>query len=141
MNTFKEQVVSKLQLKFKWIRIMLISSAIIILAIFFVPSMKKEATSQEYNRPMMDSAFMINSDSLSHNEINQPTIHRPSLTRPANVNRNEPKPPPSVLSDEETIKEKEPFDWKETITWGIGSLNALVLILMNIKNIFFKKSK
>jgi hypothetical protein len=137
MNTFKEQVISKLQLKFKWIRVMLISSAIIILGIIFIPTMKKEAMPQEYAKPMMDSTVVMNSDS----SINHPTIHRQTFPRPANVNRNEPKPPPSAASDEETIKEKEPFDWKETITWGIGSLNALVLILMNIKNIFFKKSK
>jgi len=38
----------------------------------------------------------------------------------------------------QVLKAKEPFDWKGTVTWGIGVLNGLVLVVLNIRNIILK---
>ena len=35
----------------------------------------------------------------------------------------------------EIIEKEKPFDWKEMISWVIGGLNGVVLLVMNIRNI------
>lgn len=46
---------------------------------------------------------------------------------------------PAVSSQEpihvHIISEPQPFDWKEMISWVIGGINGIVLLIMNIKNI------
>lgn len=33
------------------------------------------------------------------------------------------------------ISEPKPYDWKGTISWVIGGINGMVLLIMNVKNI------
>lgn len=33
------------------------------------------------------------------------------------------------------VSEPQPFNWKELISWIIGGVNGMVLLIMNIKNI------
>lgn len=35
----------------------------------------------------------------------------------------------------EILEKEKPFDWKEMISWVIGAVNGVVLLVMNIKNI------
>lgn len=75
------------------------------------------------------------------------------------IDKRQPVPPPppksidrSIASVEDTVirqgeplqiqivSEKKPFDWKGTITWGIGAINGLVLVFMNIKNLLKTKT-
>jgi hypothetical protein len=158
-----KRLVEILQLDHKWVRVMLGTSAIVIVMILFFPlGMKKEAMMQSdeypapamadslaktYNAPIMDTTFMRN-DSISTRIL----IRR----QPTHMERHMPAPPPppasanksnndTVLNASEPfkiqiVKEKEPFDWKGTITWAIGALNGFVLIVLNIKNLIFKKN-
>ena len=41
-------------------------------------------------------------------------------------------PEPIVI---QIVKEKESFDWKAMISWIIGGMNGMVLLMMNIKNL------
>ena len=41
-------------------------------------------------------------------------------------------PEPIVI---QIVKEKEDFDWKAMISWIIGGMNGMVLLMMNIKNL------
>lgn len=74
------------------------------------------------------------------------------------IDKRQPVPPPPpksvdrrIASVEDTVikqgeplqvqivSEPKPFDWKGTITWGIGVINGLVLAFMNVKNFFKPK--
>jgi len=112
-----KKLIQILQLDHKWVRVMLGVSAIVILGILFVPNMgiMKQEMSREPIAYSIDKAV---GDTLI-------------------TDRNEPAPAPA---EEEIVEEKEPFDWKETITWAIGAMNALVLVLLNVKNLLLKKS-
>jgi hypothetical protein len=75
--------------------------------------------------------------------------------------RQQPAPPPppvSALEDKsvtddsvkaatktepiqiQIVSEPKPFDWKGTITWMIGAINGLVLVVLNVKNLIVKKT-
>lgn len=159
-----KRLVEILQLDHKWVRVMLGTSTIFIAIVLLFPlGIKKEAMMQSdeypapamvadslaktYEVPIMDTTFMRN-DSIRTRILMR--------RQPTHMERHLPAPPPppasanksnddTVLTTSEPfkiqiVKEKEPFDWKGTITWAIGALNGFVLIFLNIKNLIFKKS-
>jgi hypothetical protein len=160
-----KRLVEILQLDHKWVRVMLGTSTMLILIILFSPlGMKKEVMlqSEEYPAPAMADSLAINYDVpiMDTTFMRNDSIKTRILIRrqPTQMERHMPAPPPPPASanksnyEEDTtfaasepfkiqiVKEKEPFDWKGTITWAIGAMNGFVLIILNIKNLIFKKN-
>lgn len=121
MKNVKQNISSGLQLHVKWVRVMLIVSIIAIIGVFLYPNPVRE----KLVPIKLLSAPRVNDDSTA---VAADTLHRLSSRSIAS------EPIEIVL-----VKEKEPFDWKGTITWAIGALNGFVLIFLNIKNLIKKK--
>jgi hypothetical protein len=117
----KTKVGKTLQLDKKWIRLMLTLSIVAIIGLSIYPEggmMKsKQAMEsvpmQRFQRPNMPEIY-INDDSTI---VEEPIV---SAQEPIEI---------------KIVKEEEPFDWKEMISWVIGAINGVVLLVMNIKNI------
>lgn len=129
MNKIKENFFNWFQLKFKWVRIMLIGSVIVVLLLLFFPIRSKNNVimtepQKTYEIDTARSRILINKHL---NEI---------------VRKDNPRsiPPSSEDVESSSSQAKKSTDWKETISWTIGITNALVLILMNIKSLFTKKN-
>ncbi len=133
MGRVRQKVALGLQLHVKWVRVMLIVSAVAIIGLIFLPKFtgyKSEA--------VQEIAFSIDSLAAPAPAVEEPTTsidtnrriisRRPSSHMPM-------RQPVQV----QIVQEDEPFDWKGTVTWGIGVLNGLVLIVLNIKNLILKK--
>jgi hypothetical protein len=140
MSKFKEKTISVLQLKSKWVKIMFTVSIFAVLIIIFFPTPKKE---------VMISMGAADSLAIRHKPIMDTVVYAKNINDSVRmiIKRIEPVPPPppeasrSIASVEETtVAEKKPFDWKGTITWAIGAINGLVLVVLNIKNLLFKKT-
>jgi hypothetical protein len=149
MSKIGQKIVKALQLDHKWVRVMLTVSILAVVVIFFIPTTMKtqEIMMGEYPAPVMDTTVVMPDSSTARVIIRrQPTgIER---LRPANVDRMQPAPPPppkdTVTASEpiqvQIVEAKKPFDWKGTVTWGIGALNGLILVFLNLKNLLFKKN-
>jgi len=156
---FFQTLVSILHLHNKWIRAMLSISFLIILVLITIPVAHLKASRMKvlkYDKTMSltDSLKFMrskqNMDSLRLAITNIRTLHQDTVTLyRADKNLNDtreavPPPPPDNATKQleettgGTLKAKEPFDWKGTITWGIGVLNGLVLVVLNIRNIILK---
>jgi hypothetical protein len=136
---------------------MIILSVFAVVAIILFPySGKKEA---------LPEAISLNDSLYFKHEapIFDTTVYSQVINDSARViiRRIEPRPitgrqPASVeaLSQDTTVSEDksaapiqiqivEPpksFDWKGTVTWIIGAINGLVLVVLNIKNLIVKKN-
>ena len=134
----KETVATGLQLKRKWVRVMLISSLIAIIGIILIPvEMKREEAGQiqmmqvdslrKYSAPILDTTIALKDTKDSArliirkmNPQSKSAIHRPI--------------PVTIVETE------KPFDWKSTVTWIIGAINGLILVVLNVKNLLTKKT-
>lgn len=75
-------------------------------------------------------------DTIVRHHINVPTVSRPMNRTIASVDTIRKSEPLQV----QIVEEKKPFDWKGTVTWMIGAINGLVLVVLNIKNLIVKKT-
>ncbi len=119
MKIFK-QIINALQLKLKWVRIMIILSIITILLLFIIPPFF-----QEYKTIPVKELYEIDekTDSVSARHISAPA---PVESAPIEI---------KIINEEK----EQPFDWKGIITWAIGAMNGLILVILNIKNLLKKK--
>lgn len=116
-NIFKN-IITIFQFNLKWVRIMMIISILTVLALFTIPSLQKndKIPVKALREHVMEEYALERADS---------TIH-PLLAKPIEI---------KIINEEK----ETPFDWKGTITWAIGAMNGLILIILNIKNILKKK--
>jgi len=108
------KIIGALQLKVKWVRIMIIASIIVLGIIFIIPEQHPERTPIKAMREMT-------MESIADSTAVQPIVSSPIEIK--------------IVNEEK----EEPFDWKGTITWAIGALNGIILVILNIKNILKKK--
>jgi hypothetical protein len=128
MGKFKTQVASTLQLKFKWVRVMLIVSALVILGVLIYPRTKSmDAEIRMNSKVTVDTtmSMMVDDTTKVTMKVMGP-VHRPTTQAAA-------------PQSEELTQLAEKSDWKSTIMWCIGALNSLVLVFMNIKSLFTNK--
>ena len=93
-------------------------SVVAIIGLTIFPDLKPvEKSAQSIEYPIQERYSITNDTTI--------------LTRPEMESRR----PASVLEEVPVIATKEPFDWKEMISWVIGAVNGVVLLVLNIKNI------
>lgn len=137
-----KRLIQILQLDHKWVRVMLGVSTLAILGLVFIPKfgVKKEMMMQKEiaaaDTVAMYAPAMADSVVANYKEF-EPMVTQP--IPPALIDK-DGEFIPEPVAEEAAVEEKEPFDWKETITWIIGAMNALVLVLLNVKNLLLKKS-
>lgn len=117
MGNVKNKILSGFQWKRKWVRVMLIASTVIMLALIFTPKFDLQ------ERPMMVTESL---------QYDLPETYVDSLEQ-----KTTPRSQPKRIVRQ--VEQKEPFDWKGTITWAIGAMNGFILIVLNIKNLVLKK--
>lgn len=122
MRNFFKQIQNLFQLKLKWVRMMLIISTTTVLVLFIIPPSSKheEIPVKALQEQTMDEFAMEYADSTS----TQPILAQSA--QPIEI---------KIINEEK----EEPFDWKGTITWAIGAINGLILVILNIKNLIKKK--
>lgn len=153
MKNFGQKIIRGFQLHIKGVRIMITISVVLLLGIFFFPTMNKDAVMKPImqmeeisGRPLMDTTVTMSDCTRTRVLIRrQPAnVHMPMAAPPTkSIGDNK-----SLLDETDTIKSKpiqvqivqeaKPFDWKGTATWLIGLINGLVLVALNIKNILKK---
>lgn len=151
MGKIKENIIKGLQLDHKWVRVMLLISVVLVIGVFFYPTMKTKEIAYSLNteKPLMDTTFMQNDSTRTRVLIRrQPiNVHMPLAVPPANSIGDEKslgdKVDSAVAAKSEPIQVQiveatKPFDWKGTATWMIGAINGLVLLVLNLKNILKK---
>jgi hypothetical protein len=100
------------QLQNKWIKTMLMVSIVIVIGLSVIPDIKQHDL-QPIEMPMQEIQRMEIYDSTA-------------------IDLQIPKSTPIQI---EIIEKEKPFDWKEMISWVIGAINGVVLLVMNIRNI------
>jgi len=143
MGKIVQNLIRALQLDHKWVRVMLSVSILAIVVIFFIPTTMKTYRVMSSEEITMDVPLMDTTVVLQDSSTARVIIRR----QPANIDRMQPVPPlppkDTIKGNEplqiQIVKEKEPFDWKGTVTWGIGAMNGLILVFLNLKNLLFKK--
>lgn len=127
MGRVKQKIATGLQWNLKWVRVMLIVSAVSILGLIIVPKFGQEKAAQRIEEPIvyMEEAPAA-ADDVVINE--RDTMQRKIYSRPIHADRLQQLPP-----------QEEPFDWKGMITWAIGVANGLILVILNVKNLILKK--
>lgn len=114
-----KRIIQILQLDHKWVRVMLIVSTLVILGIVFLPNIKSKV---EYAAPAADTVMV--DDGRRYFDVGDSVREVYKQFEPLQI---------------PVTKEKEPFDWKGTISWAIGIMNTFVLVILNIKNLILKK--
>jgi len=121
----KQTIKTGLQLDIKWVRAMLTISGVAMLVIFFIPvfSPKDAQPIVMQMEQAVDSLGVA--DSMVSDSLNEKlmVVSNPVSQAPIQI---------------QIIQESKPFDWKGTITWIIGAMNGIVLIVLNVKNMFKK---
>jgi hypothetical protein len=114
MKIFKE-IINLFQFRLKWVRIMMIVSVLTVFILFILPVQKQKVPVKILREFAMEEAS------------NDSTIIEPIVAQqPLEI---------KIITE----KEEKPFDWKGTITWAIGAMNGIILVILNIKNILKKK--
>jgi hypothetical protein len=145
MGKVGQKIVKGLQLDHKWVRVMLSISIVLVVGLLFYPSTKiSYMTSSKESKVMLDttrvdiekstSITIEGNDTIVRHHINVPTVSRPVNRTIASVDTISKSEPIQV----QIVEEKKPFDWKGTVTWIIGLINGMVLVVLNLKNIFKK---
>ena len=126
----KTKIKKTLQLDNKWVRVMLMVSLLIIVSLSFYPengisfkSAKKSAESIYYEPMMLDTVNFYDSEMLMTDDstaIPESRMAVPEAREPIEI---------------KIVTEPQPFDWKTMISWMVGSMNGVVLLIMNLKNI------
>lgn len=131
MTKVKENIKTGLQLHLKWVRVMFIVSGVVILGIIFFPVTKREIRPKVLMySPAKPAPYAA--DSIGVVDSTKGIEDDSSVVKSSRTIASEP-------IQIQIVKEKEPFDWKGTITWAIGAMNGFVLIFLNIKNLVKKK--
>lgn len=135
------KIIQKLILIFhldkRWIRIMLSTSLLIIFIIITIPIQHRKI---ERIKPLIykvNDSIVVTNNAILRGRFD--TVRLISNEFNVGDSVNKPVPPPEQQLDELTLKAEKPIDWKGTITWLIGAMNGLVLVVLNIKNLIFKK--
>jgi hypothetical protein len=168
MGKVKEGISQGFQWHLKWVRVMFGASIIAIVAIILFPTAKKVAAPEvilysldslyKRNMPvaadtlaMTDNASYFRFDSAGIDTTQprgrmQPVypMMRPErrITHAANkgISDNDTTVATSTVPIQiQLVEPKKPFDWKGTVTWLIGAINGLILVVLNIKNLIVKK--
>lgn len=124
MGKIRQKIASGFQWKLKWVRVMLIVSAVAILGLIFIPKFGQEKMAYQIKESIEAPAAEEMAEIDGVDSIRR-TIH---INRPVPVERLRQLPP-----------EEEPFDWKGMVTWAIGVANGLILVILNVKNLLLKK--
>lgn len=142
----KTKIKNTLQLHNKWVKIMLTVSVIVIVLLSFYPEngfqqKAAETISVEEINPEMqilsreDSVLFM----IENYERNTQKLSAPIRTPASNDSVMQVIEDPKSSSQEpiiiQIVKEKEDFNWKEMISWIIGGMNGMVLLVMNLKNL------
>jgi hypothetical protein len=104
---------------------MLTFSVLAVIAVLTFPQQQKE---QLVYKPMIERVAKYQSIEKSDSTI----MFSKSLNNDDTVAR--PAPPPievKIVSDKK-------FDWKGTAAWGIGLINGVILLILNLKKLFNK---
>jgi len=146
MGKVVRKIKAGLQLNHKWVRVMLSVSVVVILGIIIYPNrgMKYSKSVESINEAIMDTTIVMPDSSTARVVVRrQPmSIDRPLLSAPAPAIESGEGIEGDVKSNEplqvQIVETDKPFDWKGTLTWIIGAINGLVLLVLNLKNIFKK---
>ena len=146
----KTKIKKTLQLDNKWIKIMLVTSVIAIVGLSFYPENGFRTQKAAESISMQEMQDLSTEDSLlimmESRERNTQKLSAP-LRTPASVMTDstfigesipQASAPESAIPEPiviQIVKEKESFDWKAMISWIIGGMNGMVLLMMNIKNL------
>jgi hypothetical protein len=129
MNKINQNISKGLHLHVKWVRVMFIVSAIAILGVLFYPTTVRE---KFVPKKLLSAPAKVSADSISSVEYAKGIEDDSTMVKSSRTIASEP-------IQIQIVREKEPFDWKGTITWAIGAMNGFVLIFLNIKNLIKKK--
>lgn len=147
----KTKIKKTLGLNNKWIKLMLTVSILVIIGLTVYPDqtakhmvksisqmpetlyqIPKSLHAPLYSPMITDSSYY--EDELSSEEFDK------AIAEYDNALEMPQRNPASIELDEvPVIAQTEPFDWKGTISWAIGAVNAIVLLALNIKNLRKKK--
>jgi len=119
----KTQIKKTLQLDKKWIRLMLTLSIVAILGLSIYPEHDIMKSKQAEQSMPVKSMQRLNVPEMAMSD-DSTAVHEET---PAELR--------AIPIKIKIVKEKEPFDWKEMISWVIGVVNGTVLLIMNLKNI------
>lgn len=142
-----QKIILILHLNVRWIRIMLTVSLVIIIIVVTIPIQHiKTNKIKLLNTEVRDTvkiASHVRDLRILRNKIDSvrlnKTIGNEFYVGDSVKNFESPVPPPEKQLNEPTLKAEKPIDWKGTITWLIGAMNGLVLVVLNVKNLIFKK--
>jgi hypothetical protein len=156
MSKIGQKIVKALQLDHKWVRVMLTVSALVVVVIFFIPKTVKIESMASREIASIDSLYSLELPVMDTTVVmpDSSTARMIIRRQPINIDRRQPAPPPpprngsdkSIDNDTtepiqvQIVEAKKPFDWKGTITWGIGAMKGLILVFLNLKNLLFKKN-
>jgi len=138
MGKVGQKIAKGLQLDHKWVRAMLIISAVMIVGVLLYPSVGNKMAMREME--VADNTVMDTTITMPDSSHTRLIISR----RPASIDEPKAVPPADSLGKSEPLQVQivqgdKPFDWKGTISWVIGAVNGLVLMFMNLKNVVFKR--
>jgi len=141
----KTKIKNVLQLDKKWIKVMLTISVLLILTLSMFPdnfSMKSMRKSEQSQEIMVVTEIPLSrEDSVLYMIQN----HERNIQKLSQVSRDTQNLPMEVTEDLvsssaepiviQIVSDPQPFDWKTMISWIVGSMNGVVLLVMNLKNI------
>lgn len=108
-----KSVLKVLQFQNKWVRTMLMVSILLVIGLSIYPVKELSQVQMYEEMPMREMQRMEIYDSTA-------------------IEIHVPKPKPIQV---EILEKEKPFDWQGMISWVIGAVNGVVLLVMNIKNI------
>ena len=116
-----QKFVYLLHLQLSWVRVMITFSVLTVIAVLTFPDQQK--------------------DQMSYNPIVEQVSKYQSIIKPDSTvmfskslaDSLEPVPPPPI---EVKIVSDKKFDWKGTAAWGIGLINGVILLILNLKKLF-----
>lgn len=111
-----------LHLSKRWVRWMLSLSILIIFAIAIFPGIKTNSIEAKHN--------------IIHTEISNSKSIEKGLFEADTTQKSTTQPIAPLI-----VESKKPIDWKGSITWTIGLINGLVLVVLNVKNLIDKFRK
>lgn len=131
-QTFLQKLILITHFNVRWVRIIMILSLIAVIGILTFPEFSKAKETISLTTYKTIEIDTIKQDTVVNSIVLNKSMDVPDSTY------FETKHGSAMV--ETTVKQSEPLDWKATITWGIGAMNGLILIVLNIKNILKKNS-
>jgi len=129
MATVRQNIAKGFQWHVKWVRTMLIVSVLFVVGIALYPDKNPQKIAYDLNKRISK-----NREAIRPAPVPDSTLFSIEERR---ISREIASSDPIKI---EIVQEKKPFDWKGTITWAIGAINGLILVVLNIKNLLIKKA-